>query len=182
MMLQTVITLTLTFIVFTFASLLVAIQVASGQLTPRIIATVLLRDNAIRATVGLFIFTLLFATGTLGRLEAQAPFVLVGLAGILGFCSVATFLYLIDYAARLLRDGQVVQRGTPDELYERPANVYVASKIGSPHMNLMKAVVGPGAESFDTPVGPVRFDIGRNLNPVTGISATQFFVTLGQAF
>ena len=81
MMLQTVITLTLTFIVFTFASLLVAIQVASGQLTPRIIATVLLRDNAIRATVGLFIFTLLFATGTLGRLEAEAPFVLVGLAG-----------------------------------------------------------------------------------------------------
>jgi hypothetical protein len=25
-------------------------------------------------------------------------------------------------------------------------------------------------------------DIGRNLNPLTGISATQFFITLGQAF
>ena len=35
---------------------------------------------------------------------------------------------------------------------------------------------------YNTPVGPVRFDIGRNLNPVTGINATQFFVTLGQAF
>ena len=33
--LQTIITLILSFIVFTFASLLVAIQVASGQLTPR---------------------------------------------------------------------------------------------------------------------------------------------------
>ena len=35
---QTVITLTLSFIVFTFGSLLVAIQIAGGQLTPRIIA------------------------------------------------------------------------------------------------------------------------------------------------
>ena len=43
-----VITLTLSFVVFTFGSLLVAIQVASGQYTPRIIATTLLRDNVIR--------------------------------------------------------------------------------------------------------------------------------------
>ena len=64
--LETIVTLTLTFTVFTFGSLLVAIQVASGQLTPRIIAATLLRDNAIRFTVGLFIFTLLFATGALG--------------------------------------------------------------------------------------------------------------------
>ena len=67
--LQTIITLILSFIVFTFASLLVAIQVASGQLTPRIIATTLLRDNVIRLTVGLFVFTLLFALGTVARIE-----------------------------------------------------------------------------------------------------------------
>jgi outer membrane protein assembly factor BamA len=35
---------------------------------------------------------------------------------------------------------------------------------------------------YNTPVGPVRFDIGQNLNPVTGIRSTQYFVTLGQAF
>lgn len=35
---------------------------------------------------------------------------------------------------------------------------------------------------YNTPVGPIRFDIGRNLNPVTGQNATQVFVTLGQAF
>jgi outer membrane protein insertion porin family len=35
---------------------------------------------------------------------------------------------------------------------------------------------------YKTPVGPVRFDIGRNLNPVTGVKATQFYITLGQAF
>ncbi len=35
---------------------------------------------------------------------------------------------------------------------------------------------------YNTPIGPVRFDIGHNLNPVRGISSTQYFITLGQAF
>jgi len=35
---------------------------------------------------------------------------------------------------------------------------------------------------YATPVGPVRFDVGRNLNPISGVKATQFFITLGQAF
>jgi outer membrane protein insertion porin family len=35
---------------------------------------------------------------------------------------------------------------------------------------------------YSTPIGPVRFDIGRNLDPPAGISGTQFFITLGQAF
>jgi outer membrane protein insertion porin family len=35
---------------------------------------------------------------------------------------------------------------------------------------------------YKTPIGPIRFDIGRNLNPVTGVKATQFYITLGQAF
>lgn len=35
---------------------------------------------------------------------------------------------------------------------------------------------------YSTPIGPIRVDIGRNLNPVPGISATQYFVGIGQAF
>jgi outer membrane translocation and assembly module TamA len=35
---------------------------------------------------------------------------------------------------------------------------------------------------YNTPVGPVRIDVGHNLNPVPGIKSTQIFVTLGQAF
>jgi len=35
---------------------------------------------------------------------------------------------------------------------------------------------------YNTPVGPIRVDIGRNLNPTPGLKATQVFVTLGQAF
>jgi len=35
---------------------------------------------------------------------------------------------------------------------------------------------------YATPLGPVRFDVGHNLNAPPGIKSTQFFVTLGQAF
>jgi len=35
---------------------------------------------------------------------------------------------------------------------------------------------------YATPVGPVRIDIGRSLNPIPGTSATQYFITIGQAF
>lgn len=35
---------------------------------------------------------------------------------------------------------------------------------------------------YATPVGPIRIDLGRNLNPVSGIKATQYFLSIGQAF
>ena len=35
---------------------------------------------------------------------------------------------------------------------------------------------------YNTPVGPIRLDVGQNLNPIPGIKATQIFITLGQAF
>ncbi len=106
---QTVITLTLSFLVFTFGSLLVAIQVAGGQLTPRIIATTLLRDNVVRYSVGLFVFTLVFAVAALNRQESVQELVAM-LTGILGVACIANFLFLIDYAARLLRPVSVVAK------------------------------------------------------------------------
>src|SRR5262249_38992137 len=41
--------------------------------------------------------------------------------------------------------------------------------------------VGVGLR-YATPVGPIRIDLGHNLNPLPGIKATQIFITLGQAF
>ncbi len=35
---------------------------------------------------------------------------------------------------------------------------------------------------YATPVGPVRIDFGRNLNPIPGITRNQYFITIGQAF
>ena len=107
---QTVVTLTLSFLVFTFGSLLVAIQVASGQLTPRIIATALLRDNVVRFSVGLFVFSLVFAVMALNRLEEHVFELISVVTAGLGIACIATFLFLIDYAARLLRPVSILAR------------------------------------------------------------------------
>jgi multiple sugar transport system ATP-binding protein len=50
----------------------------------------------------------------------------------------------------VMRNGAVVQQGTPDELYENPADLYVASKIGSPHMNLIEAKIGDNGRTMET--------------------------------
>ncbi len=100
---QTIVNLTLTFLIFTLGSLLVAIQVAGGQLTPRIIAATLLSNNTLRFIVGLLIFTFLFAMGTAARLESGPAPLSALIAGLLGYVALASFLFLIDYAARMLR-------------------------------------------------------------------------------
>jgi len=125
---QTVITLTLSFIVFTFGSLLVAVQIAGGQLTPRIIATTLLRDNVVRYTVGLFVFTLIFAVMALDRLENEVHEIVSLVVALLGIVCIAAFLFLIDYAARLLRPVSIVARVADDgvavieALYPKPTD------------------------------------------------------------
>jgi multiple sugar transport system ATP-binding protein len=55
----------------------------------------------------------------------------------------------------VMRDGAVVQRGTPDELYDNPGDTYVAGKIGSPHMNMIKAKTGSDKTFFETTLGKV---------------------------
>ncbi|ADU52093.1 carbohydrate ABC transporter ATP-binding protein, CUT1 family [Thermaerobacter marianensis DSM 12885] len=50
----------------------------------------------------------------------------------------------------VMRDGKLQQVATPREIYARPANVFVASFIGSPPMNFVRGVVERGD-------GEVRF-------------------------
>ena len=102
-LLEAFVTVALSFVVFTFGSLLVAIQVASAQMTPRIIATTLLRNDVVRYTVGLFIFTLMFALSAQNKMDQEVHQLVMFLAALLGIASFAAFFYLIDYASRLLR-------------------------------------------------------------------------------
>jgi len=43
----------------------------------------------------------------------------------------------------VMKDGLLLQVDTPLNLYDRPANLFVAGFIGSPSMNLLPAVAGP---------------------------------------
>ena len=61
----------------------------------------------------------------------------------------------------VMRDGSVVQQGTPDELYESPADLYVATKIGSPHMNTLEVKVGDDGASLVAAFGRLPAPVVR---------------------
>jgi len=48
----------------------------------------------------------------------------------------------------VMRDGRIQQVDTPQELYARPANLFVAAFIGSPAMNLVEAEIAHGQVRF----------------------------------
>jgi len=134
---------TIAFLVFTFSSLLVAIQVASGQLTPRIIATTLLRDSGIRWSVAVFVYALASAVAVKSRAET-IPHSFVSLAGIVGLSSAVVFLFLIDHAARLLRPvsivGRIAQQGLkvfddvyPNRIRASSVPLRAVEKLGPPN-------------------------------------------------
>jgi len=55
----------------------------------------------------------------------------------------------------VLRKGVLQQVGSPRELYEEPANLFVAGFIGSPSMNFLPATIEKAADGthLDTPLG-----------------------------
>ncbi|HEY1659737.1 MAG TPA: POTRA domain-containing protein [Candidatus Sulfotelmatobacter sp.] len=59
-------------------------------------------------------------------------------------------------------------------------NVYSAINFNN-FVNNYSSTIGVGLR-YSTPIGPVRFDIGRLLNPVPGIDPWQYYITIGQAF
>jgi uncharacterized membrane protein len=157
---QTTITLTLSFVVFTFGSLLVAIQIAGGQLTPRVIATTLLRDNVVRYSVGLFVFTLVFAIMALNRLDAAVLDIVPFLTALLAIACMATFLFLIDYAARLLRP------------------VSILARVGAEGLAVIKAVYPNSADSADLPDAVAMPAGGRRVVNHTGTTEIVLAVDL----
>ncbi len=48
----------------------------------------------------------------------------------------------------VLRDGVIEQSGTPDQVYNEPASLFVAGFIGSPTMNFIRGRLGPDARTL----------------------------------
>ena len=66
----------------------------------------------------------------------------------------------LGHRVAVLHDGRLQQVGPPRELYERPANLFVAGFIGSPAMNLLPAgAVGLGANGKVAGFRPEHVDI-----------------------
>ncbi|MBV9756332.1 MAG: ABC transporter ATP-binding protein [Alphaproteobacteria bacterium] len=56
----------------------------------------------------------------------------------------------------VMRDGRIEQAATPHDLFSRPANLFVASFIGTPQMNLVEATL-VGAEGVSNGQATCRF-------------------------
>ncbi|MFL6010721.1 MAG: ABC transporter ATP-binding protein, partial [Gaiellaceae bacterium] len=73
----------------------------------------------------------------------------------------------------VMRHGLIQQVGPPDELYERPANVFVAGFVGSPPMSFMPGRVADGELAL--PLGRIplsdrqRHALGGRREVITGI-------------
>jgi len=83
-MYQAIVSAAVTFMVFTFGALLITIQVASGQLTPRIIGSTLLRAQVPKYTVALYIFTLILSLSALNKMDQSVHQLVAELSPILG--------------------------------------------------------------------------------------------------
>ncbi len=58
-----------------------------------------------------------------------------------------------------LDHGVLQQVGTPEELYERPVNLFVAGFIGSPAMNFFQVKVVAGSEGIELDAGAFRLPV-----------------------
>jgi uncharacterized membrane protein len=114
-----------TSIVFVCSALLVAVQLASAQLTPRIIAVVF-RDPVTKFSLTLFVFTFTFSLGALIRVTSSVPLLTAHLAAYSSLVSLGVFFYLIDHVGRALRPSGALRavarqgRQVIDSVYPRP--------------------------------------------------------------
>ncbi|MBZ0161993.1 MAG: sn-glycerol-3-phosphate ABC transporter ATP-binding protein UgpC [Notoacmeibacter sp.] len=62
----------------------------------------------------------------------------------------------------VMRDGVVQQIGTPDEIYEHPANMFVASFLGNPPINYLEGELAVDGETVHFARGDLRLEVGSD--------------------
>jgi len=62
----------------------------------------------------------------------------------------------------IIKEGKFIQKGTPDELYQNPKNLYVGKMIGSPVMNLINAKIVNN--QIELPFGNVSTNKNKKIN------------------
>jgi uncharacterized membrane protein len=119
------------FIVFVSSALLVAVQLASSQLTPRIIGTVF-RDRVTKLSLTAFVFAFAFSLAALVGITNSVPLLTTYLAAYSCLASLGIFLFLLDHVGKVLRPSgalggiglmgrEVIESVYPGRLGEPPA-------------------------------------------------------------
>jgi glycerol transport system ATP-binding protein len=84
----------------------------------------------------------------------------------------------------VMHQGQIVQFGTPQELFERPQHTFVGYFIGSPGMNLLPCELGPDRVTVDGTVIPLPASLIQRAGSASGrfeLGIRPEFVELGRA-
>jgi len=69
----------------------------------------------------------------------------------------------------VMRDGKIQQVGTPREVYEHPANAFVAQFIGTPPMNLLSGTVSGSLFQASSFAMPLRLSLEDGRRLIAGI-------------
>jgi uncharacterized membrane protein len=99
----------LTFLVFVISSMLLIVQIASAQLTPRIIALAF-SNRLSQIVLGVFVFTYVFTIATLARLDEQLPPFTVSVAVMGTLVSIIVFFWFAQKLGTSLRPVAILQR------------------------------------------------------------------------
>lgn len=125
----------LTFIVFVLSALLLVLQLASAQLTPRIIARAL-QERGTHICLGIFVFAYAFVTATTTRLETGVPYLVYRISICSGLLCICVFLYLVDRLGKFLRPiailTQVAQDGAEVIRSVYPQRIGEAQPLAAP--------------------------------------------------
>src|SRR5689334_14445777 len=96
-----------TLVVVGSSAILLAVQLATAQLTPRII-TLVYRSRIRKFCISAFVFTFTFSVGALVRIENSVPLLTSYVASYGFLINLALFLYFIDSMGKTLRPGSAL--------------------------------------------------------------------------
>ena len=91
-----------TLVIVGSSAVLLVVQLASAQLTPRII-TLVYRNNLGKLSLSVFVFTFTFSVGVLVRIEGSVPLLTSYIAAYGFLINLALFLHFIDNIGKTVR-------------------------------------------------------------------------------
>ena len=128
----------LTFIVFVFSILLLAVQLASAQLTPRIIAT-FFRNRVLRFSLTVFVFAFTYTLGVLSRIDESVPQISLWVAVYSSVACIGVFLYLIDNVGKSLRPVSILTECRQQGAGGHPGRLPAACRGNGGHADQRRA-------------------------------------------
>jgi uncharacterized membrane protein len=131
-----------TFIVFVLSALLIVVQLAIGQLTPRVLSLVLSRPR-VKAILAMLTFTYVYTLSALGRVEDRVPDLHVSVAVLLNLTCLGGFIVFVQHLSGGLRPMSVMR------LVAERGRVVIRSVYSSPHdparpEQTVRALLPPG--------------------------------------